>query len=159
MPRSVRRRSNKRVRVKRVNKNRSRRLGRRSSSKRVNRSRSRRRRRRTMRGGSESGSGSGLFGANKMDKDIKEHQKKAKEYEYKMAKQKEDFEKDQAQTSQGLHNIDEPSIDTPIDISSMSVKDRLKFFQGNTPTYHKEPETPPIPTEVQIGYQESVSEI
>ena len=110
-----------------------------------------------MRGGSESGSG--LFGANKMDKDIKEHQKKAKEYEYKMAKQKEDFEKDQAQTSQGLHNIDEPSIDTPIDISSMSVKDRLKFFQGNTPTYHKEPETPPIPTEVQIGYQESVSEI
>lgn len=51
MPRSVRRRSNKRVRVKRVNKNRSRRLGRSSSSKRVNRSRSRRRRRRTMRGG------------------------------------------------------------------------------------------------------------
>ena len=50
MPRSVRRRSNKRVRVKRVNKNRSRRLGRSSSSKRVNRSRSRRRRR-TMRGG------------------------------------------------------------------------------------------------------------
>ena len=71
MPRSVRRRSNKRVRVKRVNKNRSRRLGRRSSSKRVNRSRSRRRRRRTMRGGSSFSKGEykNLFDSYKGDND------------------------------------------------------------------------------------------
>ena len=123
MPGSVRRRSNKRVRVKRVNKNRSRRLGRRSSSKKVNRSRSRgRRRRRTMRGGSES---SGLYGAEKFQKHINELRKaqaKLKEEE-RLAREKANLEEEQNQTNQ------EEIPDKTIDTSSMSLQERLALFQ------------------------------
>lgn len=122
MPRSVRRRSNKRVRVKRVNKNRSRRLGRRSSSKRVNRSRSRRRRRRTMRGGeskvpdwlrlpSEDEKSSGLRGATWMQEDVQRTREAQEAYKDKMAKQRADFKA--AQENSEPTNSEESEFEFP----------------------------------------------
>ena len=81
--------------------------------------------------------GSGLFGVERMDKDIKEHQRKAAEYKAMMAQEKADFEAGQIKNQ----NIEEEIPDQHIEPSSMSFRDRLKFFRGNTSTKHEEPET------------------